>query len=365
MELGKKKYVLLLSIAFFVVYFFVASQPIPLETILIPRWLSSLETNYPVSLKEPENSAESPAEDAFIPFELGNRFGYVDDGGRFIINRLKQGLVSVSDEYWAEYKAVPEGLEIRDPQEERLIKIEEGNGYPFFMDGRIFLINEERNSLRAVNTDGSISWAYDFAAPLTDMDAAAGLILAGSLDGTVELLDGEGKRIFFFEPGGSRLSAIYGCRISGDGSKLAIVSGYDDQRFLFLERSGDSYKVAFHEFIADGFRRQMYLAFIDNDNRVIFERQGGVGIYDIAGRSSLDLDLPGTMNALDSYGGDNLVFVVNSPQGRMKELVAIRLPGRIILKAPFRSQNTFLARVNNYLYVGGGGTIASFELDKR
>jgi hypothetical protein len=360
----RKKYWILLGFAVFVVYLFTAAKPVPVETILVPRWLSSLESNYPLELQVPEGGdGDSPEE--WIPFDLGRRFGYVDAGGRFIVNQVKRGKFSIAHDYWAEYGAVPGAIEVRDPQSQKVFTIEGGEGYPFFIDGRVFLINEERNSLGAVDSAGRISWVYDFAAPLTDIDAAAGLILAGSLDGAVELLDETGKRVFFFEPGGSRLAAIYGCRISRDGSRLAIVSGYDDQRFLLLERFGDSYKVIYHEFLDDGFRWAVHMAFIDNGSRVIFERQGGLGIYDIVTRKSLRLELPGNISALDSYGGNGLVFVINSLEGGRKELAAIRFPGSIVLRAPFQSENAILERKGNHLYVGGGNTIASFELGKR
>jgi hypothetical protein len=227
------------------------------------------------------------------------------------------------------------------------------------------LISEEQTSLRAVDGNGNIRWTYDFAAPITDIDAAASLVLVGFLDGTVELLDDTGRRVFFFEPGGSRLSVICGVRISRDASHLAIISGYDDQRFLLLEKSGNSYKVAYHEFLADGFRRAVHLAFIDNDRRVAFEWENGLGIYDINARNSTKVRLDGAITALDEAGEDNLLFVITSQTSMKKELVGIRLPGEIIMQAPFRSDQVFLGRQGKRLYLGGGGAIASFELDKR
>ncbi|MDR1948616.1 MAG: WD40 repeat domain-containing protein, partial [Spirochaetaceae bacterium] len=300
-----------------------------------------------------------------LPFKLDKYFGYVDSRGFFVINQIRKGYVSISEEYWAEYEAVPETLAILDPRKNVLGRINHPGGYPFFLDKKIFLINNEQNSLTLADSSGTVRWVHDFAAPITDVDAAAGLVLAGSLDGTVELLDEEGERLFFFEPGGSRLSVILGCRISGDGSKLAIISGYDDQRFLLLEQFGDSYRVSYHEFIADGFRRPVHLAFVDNDNRVVFEREEGVGIYDINTRNSLKIPLDGSISAIESSGRDNLIFIITSKPGNQKKLVAIRFPGTIIMEAPFKSGDSFLGRRDSRLYLGGGTTMAAFDLDKR
>jgi hypothetical protein len=369
----KGVYRLLLGAAVFVVYFFLAVRPVPVETVLLPQWLSSLESNYPLYFDgtSPVSGEQAENAEALLPFKLGNRFGYVDTYGRFSVNREKKELFSLSETYWAEYNTVaavaaaPQNIDIRDPQNEPVVTIPGARGYPLFLDGRLFMISGEQNSLEALDASGKPLWVYDFAAPITDIDAAAGFVLAGLLDGTVELLDGNGKRVFFFEPGGSRLPVICACRISRDGTKIAIISGYDDQRFLYLEQFGDSYKVGYHEFLSDGFRRTVHLAFIDQDRRVVFERNGGIGIYDINGRSNVKIDLDGRVNGLDGSGGDNLLFLITSQSESRKELVGIRLPDEIIMEAPFRSATAFLRRNENRLYVGGGGTLASFKLDRR
>jgi hypothetical protein len=289
----------------------------------------------------------------------------VDTRGHFAINQAKTGYVSLSDLRWAKYDAIPEKIEIRNPVNESLGVIEAGRGYPLFLDGNIYLLGEMQNSLSLADEEGKIRWTYDFAAPLTSIDAAAGLILTGSLDGTVELLDTEGKRLFFFEPGGSRLSVVLGCRISRDGRQLAVISGIDDQRFLLLEGFGDSYKIVYHEFLEDGFRHAVHMAFVDNDSRIVYEREGGLGIYDIRTRQSINLPLPGDVIALDETGTNGLLFAIISLGGQQKNLAVIRLPGTLIMQAPFKSETAFLSRRNSHLYVGGGMTLASFELDMR
>jgi hypothetical protein len=184
----------------------------------------------------------------------------------------------------------------------------------------------------------------------------------------VEILDRNGKRFFFFEPGGSRIAGILGCAFSRDGNRLGIVSGIDDQRFLLLERYGDpdrgEFRVIYHEFLEDGFRRPVYVSFIDNDNRVIFERQGGIGIYDLRSRESRTIPLEGTVSAVDTEGGGGIFFVITTEPGQ-KELVGIKLPGTITLRAPFHSEHAFLRRLGSRLYLGGGNVLAAFELGKR
>jgi hypothetical protein len=372
----KKKFGLIAVLLLFLVYFFAAARPVPVETILTPRWLASVESGYPVFIGEnspgpglQETPVNSAPPDQTLPFTLGSRFGYVDSRGQFTLNRIKTGYVSLAENYWAEYEAEPELLEIHNPFSNETIQIEKGRGYPLFLDNRIFLIGNEQTTLSALDGSGAVLWAYDFAAPLTCIDAAGGIILTGSLDGVVEIISGGGKQLFSFEPGGSRLSVILGCTISRDGSRLGIISGIDDQRFLLLERFGSAenteYKVAYHEFLEDGFRRAVFTSFIDGDNRIIFEREGGIGIYNTGSRSSLKIPLDGEIMAVDNNGSGGLLFIITSLQAEQKKLIALRLPGRIIMEAPFKSDTAFLGRSGSRLYIGGGMTLAAFELEKR
>jgi hypothetical protein len=363
----RKKYWIFLGLVLFVVYFFVAARPIPVETILLPRWLSSLESGFPISLGG--NLSENSSDGALIPFRLGDRFGYADAEGRFVLNRPLEGSVSLSQDRWAQYDAEPSSIEVLGPQGEKLIDIEENRGYPLFLDERIFLIGHEQNTLSALDEEGKTLWTYDFASPLTCIDAAAGLVLTGSLDGVVEVLDSEGKRIFYFEPGGSRLSLILGCTMSRDGNRLGIISGIDDQRFLVLERYGDGagsdYRVVYHEFLTDGFRRAVYISFIDNDSKIVHEQEKGIGIYEIGKRERIFLPLEGDIVAMDTSGHNGLFFIITAQQGKEKNLVAIKMPGRIIIEAPFKTEDVFLGRSSSMLYIGGGHTLAAFRIDTK
>jgi hypothetical protein len=363
----RRKIWLAAGILFFVIYFFAAARPIPLETVLIPRWLSSLESEHPVPLNEPSQGGSSGALEEPVPFTLGGRFGYVDYRGQFLINRIKKGEVSLSKSLWAEYEAEPERITVFDRQGDAALVIDQPHGYPFFLDDRIFTLGNEQNALSEIDRSGAVLWEYEFAAPLTCVDAAAGLTLSGSIDGVVEVLDSDGTLIFGFEPGGSRYPVILGCAMSRDGSRIGIISGIDNQRFLLLERFGSGageYKVIYHEFLEEGFRRPVHIFFIESDRWLVFERQGGLGIYEINARRGRKIPLDGKIAAIDSSGGDGIFFVAASHPGGRNELTGIKLPGRIIMKAPFKSNSVFLARRGQRLLTGGGLTLASFELEK-
>jgi hypothetical protein len=356
-----------------VIYFLAAARPVPREIILAPVWLSSLESETPVLLK----NSQTPGE--ILPFALGSHFGYVDSSGKFMINRIKKSDIYLDEKMWTETETSPSGIEIKDILQETVINIENANGYPVLLDNRVFILGSNQNELSEIGPDGSVLWTYEYGAPLTCIDVAAGLVLTGSLDGIIEILDSEGKRVYYFEPGGSRYAVILGCTISRNGSRVGIISGIDDQRFILLERfvNTDEYRVVYHEFLETGFRRPVHISFIDEDLRIVFEREGGLGCYSIGSRRAILIPLDGEISVIEKSGDQGLLFLIISRSMQRKELIGIKIPqdnmfygsgdmrNAIFIKAPFRSDDVFLGRTGSMFLAGGGKTLISFVLEEK
>ena len=360
---AKKSILLTVGIVLFAAYFFVAARPIPLETVLVPRWLSSFEDSRPIVLNESQTNTN---ERVLLPFEMGNRFGYFDWNGNFSINQIRNAHVSLSPDRWAEYDAEPQSIEIKNTSGVTVSVIDNPRGYPFFLDGRTFLVNSEQNAITGFGAHGE--WTYEFSGPLTCVDGAAGLLLTGSLDGIVGILDSNGRMIFSFEPGGSRYAVILGCAISRDGSRVALISGIDSQRFLLLERFGGSdndYKVVYHEFLEGSFRRPVHISFVDDDRWVVFERYGGLGLFEVGARHSNKVELNGEISAIDRAGGQDLIFAIVSRAMNAKDLVGIRLPGTPVIMSPFKSEEAFLGRSGSRIFVGSQQALISLDIEKR
>jgi hypothetical protein len=335
---------------FFTVYFFIAARPVPLETVLSSVWVSSLDAEY----------SQVSASGHLLPFSLGNRFGYVDKFGQFTINKIKTGNIYLDANFWTEYGAQPSNIEIKNNYDELLINIENITGYPILLDNRIFVLGSEQNELSEIDSSGNILWTYEYGAPITCIDAAAGLVMTGSLDGVIEILDSYGKRIFHFEPGGSRYEIILGCALSKNGSRFGIISGIDNQRFLYLEHSGNTgeYRVIYHEYFEAGFRRPVRILFIDDDRRIIFERAGGINCYNVKSRHGIFIPLEGGITAVDNSGDQGLFFLITSDSRWHNELIGIKLSEdrkfvfsrnndtqkMIFMQASFVSNDIFLER---------------------
>jgi len=353
--LGKKRTInwILIGALVFVLYVLAASAPIGSETVIVPAWLHTLNTS----------TASEQVSDTLIPFQLGQKFGYFDSDGRFSILRSSDLRFAVSDFAWAEYAAIPESIELRKPRGELLFKSTE-RGYPFLADGRVYILGPEQNSMVALDADGRTVWKRDFPATITCAEAKAGLLLVGLLNGSIELIDAAGNVVFNFEPRGSRLPVIVAARLSNDARRIALISGIDPQRFLVLERSGTSYKVEYHEFLERGFRRPVKIAFIDHGETVIFEREGGLGVLKKGSRKSSFVPIAGDIRWLEEEGKDGRLFLIIAKDGK-RELIGLKLPSNIFLRAPYTSETDFLERRGNRLYLGGGDSLAALDIKTR
>jgi hypothetical protein len=121
----------------------------------------------------------------------------------------------------------------------------------------------------------------------------------------------------------------------------------------------------YHEFLEGGFRRPVHVTFTGNDRWVIFERSGGLGVYDLGTRRLRKVDIEGDIQAIDQSGNMGIVFIIVSHSANEKELVGLKLPGKVILEMPFRSGDVFFDRIDSQLLIGGGQALISFDIGKR
>ncbi len=347
----KRKNWIILGSAAFVAYVFAASAPIGDETILRPAWLKPLE------------KTEGKVDGELIPFLTSTHLGYFNAAGDFPLVERRNERTAISPLLWANYAKTDESIKIfgRDGAPRCAV---ESRGYPYMADGRTFVVGVEQHSVAEIDENGKERWRRDFEAPITCADAASGMALFGLLDGTVELIGRNGELVFTFEPGGSRLPVIAAARISPDGERIALISGVDPQRFVLLSRSGQTYKVVHHEYLDKGFRRPVLAAFVDKGKYVVFEREKGLEVYDTASRKSAVLDIGGAILAFEDETDDKRFFLI-ADSGDYRELVGVALPAGVFMRAPYLGQEKYIARRGSRLYLGGDGTIAALDIDRR
>lgn len=351
-EKKRRNWIVLGSIAF-VVYIFAASTPIETETVLRPVWLRQPK----------ESSAEAPSKSALVPFLNVKSFGYFNPEGEFPLVKARGERTLISDRFWADYTASPDKIDLYGNDGKLLFSLAE-RGYPFVSDGKVFVVGSEQNQIIALDESGKAKWRRDFSSTITCADGGAGFSVFGFLDGSIEVLDAKGARVFTFEPGGSRLPMIAAVRLSKDGKKIAVISGIDPQRFILLEKSGNSYKVAHHEYLDKGFRRPVQTAFVANDRYVAFERERGLAVYDVSSRKTAVIGIKGRIVSFEDEGEDRRFFLI-SDLGSHRELVGLKLPSEVFMRAPFLGGESFITRRDGRVYLGGNGAVAALDINTK
>jgi hypothetical protein len=273
--------------------------------------------------------------------------------------------VSISEDKWAIYSAAPDSVDVFSPSGERVFTLEKLGGYPFFMSKRNFVINSGQYSVREYGPDGDLLWNYDFSAPITCVNASNDLFAVGLLSGVFEVLDKHGSKLYSFEPGGSRLPVILGCAVSATGERAALLCGIDKLRFILLERFSGSYRVVYHEFLNDDFRRPCLTGFLDDGRHVFFERDNGLSILNAETRQVKNFPLEGRLLSVSGDSSEGRVFVMcETPAGR-KKLAGISLDDYVLFKTTWASRGSFLKRQGDELYIGSDKAVAAFAIDTR
>jgi hypothetical protein len=355
----KAHYTYIIWSVIFIIYAFFAARPVGEETVLSLKWLTSLDSSAPVELESGN----------LVPFNFGGRYGYVDKDGAFTVNSPKHGYIEQSDSLFAEFSGREKKIAVNDSHGLNVFTMEDQYGYPFFRGERIFVIHSEQSSISEIDKSNNILWTYDFSSPLTCADASEDILVAGTIDGTIEIINKKGVKLYSGEPSGSRINAIYGCAASPSGTKAAVISGIDHQRFLVIEFSGGIWRITHHEFLGEGFRRPVFVKFVDGEQRIAYERDGGIAIYDFSLRTCTVVPLDGTIAGIDDYpatgGSPSMLFVALSETAAKKKLIAINYPGNVLLQAPFSGDSAFIKRSGSILFLGGSNKLAAFQIGKQ
>ena len=353
----KKKLVLWIGSAFVIslIYLVVAAKPISSEFSLQTKWLVNLNDTNSQNTLDDSPSAEP------IPFVLKDRYGYISPEGELLVKKTLQRhqFVAITPTRFTVFDPIPEIVTIDSITNKEIITIKNPRGYPFLIDEHVFLIGKDQDSLSAVSNTGVAQWTYHVSSPITTLDCRADKILIGTLDGTIYLLSLRGENLFTFQPGGSRLSVIVGAVLSSDANRIALISGIERQRFIILEKATKTYKVQHHQFLDSDFRRPVVVKFLQNDRYVLFEGKTNLMVFDSHKKKTYEIPVYFPILAIEALPNKDTVFVMTGKDNE-KQLIALKMPDKKLLTAPFVSKESFIFSWEDQLILGSDDVITSY-----
>ncbi len=353
---------LLAALAIIIAYFLLFPHPLGREPTARPAWALALPAEPAADGGGPRGAGEEP-----LPFRSGNLFGYASRDGRLLhAGKTPFGVALASTGYIA-YSRLGRDWVLRSPSGERLFSFE-GRGYPLLGPSpsraaeagspplpRVFVAKTDLTGLQEVDAAGETLWTRDFPSMITSVSIARDVVLAGLLNGSLELVNASGAAVFSASPAGSRVPVVLAAAVAADGSRLACVAGIDPQLLVVYAGKAGGFAETARIALPSQFRREVRLAFSPDARWLAVEGDNAVGIVD-AGTGRLSwTPLRGTLAGMTFLGSPRAAAFL-ARAGTAWNLVLVAPSSRVLLREGFRAQEAS---------VSGDGSTVLLSVDGR
>lgn len=344
---------ILIAVAF-LAYFLVAAAPLPKELTLRPVWARNVSKD--------EGPSDPTPSGGLLAFHLGSRYGFAAPDGKVAYSRGAPFDVAVSDSACIPYARDSSVLDAVNPSGAAAFQVR-GEGWPFYRSGRLFLVSPEMTSVSEYGADGKLLWSYDYPFKVTDFDASSSLSVAGLLDGNLECVDSEGKSVFSFAPGGSRVEVILGVALNEREDAIAAVCGADKQRFVLLERRGGTFKVRFHKFLDSDYREPVSIRFSPDGRYVLYRQPNGIAVFDR--QTETEALLPVRAQSFDvASDPDRGLLLLFTRTSQSRAVVGFTPPSRIVFSYPMPGGPSWSRYADGSLYIGAGSVLGRIDVSE-
>ena len=350
------KILVLGSLGFLLLYFFIATKPLYNDLYFFPLWSFPIEENVSI---EKTTSIEGK-EAKLYPFFIENKFGYFsEDGHLFSLSETYQK-VSASSSYWAPYTSYSSSIPIYKSDGSLVCTIN-ASGFPYIVEDRIYLFESGGYGVSEYNKKGELLWHYAHSAAITAFSSSKNGIAIGYSDGKIAFLNKEGSEVFNLYPGGSAYQVISGLALSSDGQFIACISGIDKQRFLLIRIMDKQYKIIKHEYLNSNLYRQAFVSFDDKGSLIIFETGDGIGLLDCYSHQLYFLDEKAPIVDIGDNVDQKLITILTKKNNEC-HLIIIEKPFTKIASTSFVAKDTFLLQDGKKIFIGTSNRISAVEV---
>ena len=338
-------------IIFIVVYILFAVKPFRSNIQLEPVWTIDVI-----------NAERMIVEDTAMPFKLGNNIGYFTENGEVCL--LKQiedtQMSAITEDVYAVYNNTATETEVNFIKEDSSSVIRRA-GFPFFEEGRLFMMYPNGNGFSKYAKDGSELWGFEYYCPITSIQSTENLVVVGFADGVIIVLDSKGEQKHVIQPAGSEYEVIFGTAISKNGEYIACISGLNKQRLVLIDISEKTSKIVFHEYVDIESIDQRLVRFSENGKYVFFNEENSFVAVDIDERESVKIPTEGKVVQIKEAAGGDFYFVLSKDSD---ESTVHILNKNMYYVGNFKlnNRNTFIESDSDNLYVGNGQKISKISL---
>lgn len=342
-------------VAVSVLYILFAVRPLKKEIHFITRWT--------IDCTKPDKNIPETDRQKLIPFKLGQVAGYFTQEGKLASLFTFPYKATLSQNEYALYSTGRNPIQIFSSTGEKTGEIE-ASGFPFFQEGRKYLMLPGGQSFAVLNDDGKIEWDFENYAPITAFSTTQAGIAAGYADGTILVFDNSGKIQQQFAPGGSEYNIILGLALSEDGSLIASVCGQNNQRFILARKEKGLTAIIYHEYLEAQTNRQVVIKFSNDSSHCYFAHKDCLGIIDIKEAKTKHIPVQGSILSILETDDGKAVFVLSKNNGKYFVSI-IQNYSTYSGSFSFKADNAFIALKGNSLFVGRDSSISRIDVEEK
>jgi len=305
----------------------------------------------------PASAAGQIEHASVFPFDLDSFFGYISYEGEVLLREEKLYGVAIDEKRYISYSSVSGNLIIQD-RTGRVTANVEAPGYPVLLNDRLFIVSTNRAGVSELVAGERFGWEREYTSVITGFDAKGGLTAVGLLDSRVQILDGSGAVSLELDMKGSRINAVYGCALSEDGSRVAVVHGIDPQYLSIVEVAGESPEISDYSLETE-FRTSRYLRFFGADRFLLIERADGMKILDLSDGTEYLIESAAPFLDAGNIQNENLIWAVFG-NARAAELIIIEPPQKVLFRSGLTSAPSAISK-NEHIMLGLGDTLCTLK----
>ena len=351
-------YILILFISL-VLYTIFAIKPLGKEYQFSPVW--KINTSNPSIKNVPEGTKK-------FYFNLNKSVGYFTEDGDITLYEKYPVKAAISDNYYAIYDNYATDVPFFNNKGEKVANIE-ASGFPFFQDDLIFVFLPGGSGFAKCNEKGEVDWSFVGTLPITAFSAKKNYTAVGFANGFIKIFNtATGALQLTYAPGGSDYPVILGLDISDDGQYIASISGHNEQRFVLSRREGNQQKIIYHTFIDSDLPYRTLVHFCEDNNRVLYNYEGHLGIFDIEKEENTVLPMKNKIVEIEET--DDLTYLLG--KGNKKDakgnkeysVYIVERTNALEGQFSFNAQNAFIKTEGDNLYVGKDHFISKLTVTK-
>ncbi len=265
-----------------------------------------------------------PSRNDLVPFIGDSMLGYLDAAAGKLYAMPYQERAVIDAQGWITYDRLATNVQLYGTDGKG--KTLQAFAYPWFKASWRILIRADQMGVARIDEQGRILWEKEFSMPISALDASSSVLAVGLLDGSLYILDTQGKPVFLAQEDFHEVRTVYGVAVSDDSKYVAVLKGLSPQKIEAYRQSASSYVRMSESILRPEAVLQTSMAFAEDDSYVILARGNQLLYYNVKANyiKQIEVSTGAAQDGLPEKGGDVQFFALPSPGGATVPVLQVR-----------------------------------------